>query len=87
ISVNLMRVNGAIAPFKALLTNLTSLPDPSPLTPPIRAARSASSQYLSGSNSPKKLRKNDSNCMLENVVRKEESTIRLFETPIVNIES
>ncbi|MCP9262828.1 Small conductance calcium-activated potassium channel protein 1 [Dirofilaria immitis] len=51
ISVNLMRVNGAITPFKALLTNL---PDPSPLIAPRKAGRSASSQYLSREQDSKK---------------------------------
>ncbi|VDK88756.1 unnamed protein product [Litomosoides sigmodontis] len=49
ISMNLMRVNGAIAPFKALLTNLTSSLDPASPASSVKAERSASAQHLSGS--------------------------------------
>lgn len=85
--MNLMRVNGAITPFKALLTNLTSPPDPSSPTALIKAERSASSQYLSGSVSPKKLHKISSHYVLENINRKDGSANRLFDAPIVNVES
>lgn len=85
--MNLMRVNGAIAPFKALLTNLTSpLHTTSPVSS-IKAGRSASSQHLSGSVSPKKLHKIGSHYVLENISRKDDCTTRLFDTPIVNVES
>ncbi|VBB29023.1 unnamed protein product [Acanthocheilonema viteae] len=87
ISMNLMRVNGAIAPFKALLTNLTGPSDPSSPAAPIKVGRSASSQYLSSSVSPKRLHKIGSHYVLENVNRKDGSTTRLFDAPIVNIES
>ncbi|KAM3722267.1 Small conductance calcium-activated potassium channel protein [Dirofilaria immitis] len=83
ISVNLMRVNGAITPFKALLTNL---PDPSPLIAPRKAGRSASSQYLSSTISPKKFHKIDSQYVLENINRKDDTTTRLFDTSIVNVK-
>uniref|UniRef100_A0AAF5Q1Y5 Calmodulin-binding domain-containing protein n=3 Tax=Wuchereria bancrofti TaxID=6293 RepID=A0AAF5Q1Y5_WUCBA len=86
ISMNLMRVNGAIAPFKALLTSLTNPPDPLSPTASIKAGRSASSQYLSGSVSPKKLHKIGSHYVLENANRKESSITRLFDAPIVNVE-
>ncbi|EJW72287.1 hypothetical protein WUBG_16809 [Wuchereria bancrofti] len=82
-----MRVNGAIAPFKALLTSLTNPPDPLSPTASIKAGRSASSQYLSGSVSPKKLHKIGSHYVLENANRKESSITRLFDAPIVNVES
>uniref|UniRef100_A0A0R3S1F8 Sterile alpha and TIR motif-containing protein 1 n=1 Tax=Elaeophora elaphi TaxID=1147741 RepID=A0A0R3S1F8_9BILA len=87
ISMNLMRVNGAIAPFKALLTSLTNPPDPALPTVPMKAGRSASSQHLSGDVSPKKLHKIGSHYVLENVNRKDGSTARLFDAPVVNVES
>lgn len=82
-----MRVNGAIAPFKALLTSLTSSPDPSSPVVPIKTGRSASSQYLSGSVSPNKLHKIGSHYLLENINRKDGSTSRLFDAPLLNVES
>uniref|UniRef100_A0A915PSV6 Uncharacterized protein n=1 Tax=Setaria digitata TaxID=48799 RepID=A0A915PSV6_9BILA len=86
ISMNLMRVNGAIAPFKSLLTSLTSAPEQSSPAISTKTGRSASSQYLSGSVSPKKLQKIDSHYVPENFNRKDGSTTRSFETPIVNVE-
>ncbi|CAG9535465.1 unnamed protein product [Cercopithifilaria johnstoni] len=86
ISMNLMRANGAIAPFKALLTNLISSPGSTSPIVPIKSERSASSQYLSSNVNLKKLHKIGSHYVLENTNRKDGSPNRLFDAPIVNVE-
>lgn len=85
ISVNLMRVNGAIAPFKGLLTSSTSATGQQSVTPP-PSGKSASSMHLSRVASPMKLHKIGSHYTLENIKRKDSTVTRLSETPVVNIE-
>ncbi|VDN07145.1 unnamed protein product [Thelazia callipaeda] len=83
ISMNLMRVNGVIAPFKSLLTSSTNFG--SPLVSALRTSgRSASSLQLARINSPKKLQATGQPHTVENNFCKNTSRFQV-EVPIFNL--
>ncbi|VDM48099.1 unnamed protein product [Toxocara canis] len=77
ISVNFMRVNGTIAPFKTLLTSLNNTYSTS-----VTNQKSSSSSHLSRVASLKKAL--NANCYSNDALRAKER--RLSDTPVVAIE-